>query len=134
MKKRFMLSFLIASLLMVGFVLPVVADDFTVALSTYDVTGSTTDFAAGSYPQVANGLVIDKIEFTNLGATQQTITMYDDATSTSTASACGTYGIVATAGEMITVDWPYYNPLKVRNLAVKKSSASSVVHMNIQYR
>lgn len=135
MKKRFILSlFVVLSLLMVVFALPVLADDYTVALTTFVPTASAGDFVLGAYPNIDNGVRVDKIVISNLGATAQTITLWDTCTSSTTASTCATFSVVATAGEEIVIDYPYYNPLSVRNLGISKSATGSVVHANIQYR
>jgi len=135
MKKRLLLSlFLVASLLMVVFAIPALADDYTVVLTTYVPTASAGDFVLGAYPNIDNGAKIDMIVISNLGATAQTITFWDTCTSSTTASTCATFSIVATAGEEIKIDYPYYNPLEVTNLGISKSATGSVVHANIQYR
>lgn len=108
------------------------ADDYTVALSSYAVKGSTTAFTAGAYPLIAEGLKIDKISLANSGATVQTINFYDTATSTTAASVALT--IVLSSTGTVQIDYPYHNPLILRNMAANKSAAGSTVNLNVQYR
>jgi len=111
------------------------ADDYTCTLSTYNVTGTTSEFALGAYPQIADGVIVDKLVFSNSGTTLQTISIYDTATSISAASLSQTFILPSSATATITIiDYPGHNPLKLRNMSVNKSSTATDVYMNVQYR
>lgn len=108
------------------------ADDYTVALTTCAVKGSTTTFAGAGYPLIADGLKIDKIILANSGDTMQTINFYDTATSTSAASVALT--VVLSSTGTVQIDYPYHNPLTLRNMAAIKSDTATTVNLNMQYR
>jgi len=110
-------------------------DDYTVALSTHNPTSGVVDFANGGYPNIAGGVKIDKIILTNgiLNTVSQVITIYDTCTSSMTATVAQTYDLAASTGP-VTINYPAHNPLILRNLGIKKSSATSAVNVNIQYR
>jgi len=111
------------------------AGDYTVALSTHNPTSGVTDFANGAYPNIAGGAKIDKIILTNgiANTVAQVIIIYDTCTSSITATTAQTYDLPASTGP-VTIDFPYQNPLILRNVGAKKSSATSAVNINIQYR
>jgi len=112
-----------------------IAGDYTVALSTHNPTAGATDFTNGGYPNIAGGVKIDKIILTNgiLNTVAQVITIYDTCTSSITATAAQTYDLAASTGP-VTVNYSAHNPLILRNMGMKKSSATSAVNVNIQYR
>jgi len=111
------------------------AGDYTVALSTHNPTSGVADFANGGYPNIAGGAKIDKIILTNgsVNTVSQVIVLYDTCTSSMTATVSQTYDLPASTGA-VTIDYPAHNPLVLTNLGIKKSSASSAVNVNIQYR
>lgn len=128
-KKYFMFVMLVVCLLFVAGI--AVADDYTVTLSTYDVVGSTTDYTAGAYPNIAAGAKINRLIFTNAGSTIQTISCYDTATST-TLAAISLSVVLPTTGT-VQVGYALGAPFIQTNFAVKKSATGSVVTMSVNY-
>ena len=130
MKRLFSVFVLLIELAVISF-----AADYTCTLSTYNVKGTTSEFALGAYPQIADGVIVDKLVFSNSGTTLQTISIYDTATSTSAASLSQIFILPSSATATITIiDYPGHNPLKLRNMSVNKSSTATDVYMNVQYR
>jgi len=112
------------------------ADHYTLNVSTYDVKGTTIAFAAGGYPNIADGLKIDRISLSNNGDVQQLIQIYENATSTTAATLCWQV-VLASASVSVPArefTFPWTNNLKIRNMAVKKSQAGSNVYMNFQFK
>jgi hypothetical protein len=130
-KIKVMLVMIVMALLVMPGLLQ--ADDYTVDITTFDVKGSVADFAKGEYPNIAGGYRIDQIVLSNDTAVAQTISIYDTATSTTNAVLVAKFQLPATIGDYI-IQYPYYNALTGANFAIKKSSASSNVQLNIQYR
>ena len=130
MKRLFSVFVLLIELAVISF-----AADYTCTLSTYNVKGTTSEFALGAYPQIVDGVIVDKLVFSNSGTTLQTISIYDTATSISAASLSAKFILPSSATATITIiDYPRHNPLKLRNMAVNKSSTATDVYMNVQYR
>lgn len=128
-----MKSFMNAMFVMLVLAAIAVAGSYTVTLSTYPVKGSVGDFALGTYPNIDNGAKIDKIVIANAGATAQDFEIYTTATSTSAAVLIGTISMPAAIGTYV-YDLPGYNPLSLRNVAIRKSATGSVVKATIIYR
>jgi len=108
---------------------PVIAQDYTVELSTYPVAAYS---ALASYPNISGGAKIDQIVISNNGAVSQVVSIYDTASSTTTAALAfevyiGTYSEVE-------IDYPKHNPLTLSNLGANKSDATGGCQLNIQYR
>lgn len=129
MRKLIALLLAIGLFVGIGFV---IADDYTVALSTYSVD-SGGDFTLAGYPNISGGCKIDKIILANsAGADVQIISWYDTATSTTAATVAG-YAVIG-ASTTVQIDFPSNNPANFRNFAAKKSSTGSTVNMTVQYR
>ena len=121
------------------------AGNYTVVLSSYDVTHSSTAFDA-LYPNIAGGIAIDKIVLctTNTVTTPILIGIYDTATSTTLATndfyciLAGTSAVVGsgTQGNMTVIDFPPNNPLVLTDPAFYKADGDTthIVRMTVQYR
>ena len=121
---------LLAIFVLCAFVAQAKALDYTVTLSTYVI--ETYDPAA-TLPTLAGGARIDQIAFANSAAQSQTISLYDTADSTTTESLAATY-ILEASSKTSVFDYPYHNPIILRNLAIRKSSTGSDVYMTLIYR
>lgn len=129
-----MKKILLLAIFMFGLVgLSFAGTDYTVTLSTHNPTSGATDFTNGSYPNISGQVQIDKIIFTNAGATAQAITIYDTCTSSSAATAAFQIDLPAAIGH-VEVDYPYHNLLTLTSPGIRKSDAGSAVNVNIQYR
>ena len=138
MKKLFLILAVCVALLMPGVVSASnTGYSYTVTLDTYAVTGDTSTWPSGSWPNIAGGGRVDKIIVTNASSTTiQTVTFYDTATTTTTLTTKMT--VVANGvqdGGTIQLDYPFHNTFKFSSgLVIKKSSASSVVTVTVIYR
>ncbi len=106
--------------------------DYTVALTTYTVDGSTADFALGGYPNITGPARIDKIYISNNSNVVQNVQMYDLATTT-TAATLNWEGVVAASGTL-TVDYPQFNSYKVVSPAFRRSSTNGTTRIQLKYR
>lgn len=128
--KRLLLGAAVVFGLFAAVVSKVYSADYDVALTTYVPTASATDFGLGSYPNIARPVKIKQIILANYGADQlQTVTIYDNATSSTAATVAGkiTIGSSTTVSVPISGVWDLYKP------AFNKSSTSSTVHATIIY-
>jgi len=113
--------------------------DYTVALSTYDVNTGTTNYTLGAYPNIAAGCKIDKIIFSNEGAADQIVQIWDLAGSSVTPVLAQEYVVLSTVtnstmGGNLQIDYPAHNPLELYGAAFRKSSTGSTVRCNVIYR
>lgn len=128
-----MKKFLIGILIVVAFlaILPgmVKADDFDIAASSLAVTGVVPG------ADIAGNIKIDKITLTNSGTTVQVVTIYELAASSTTISSRMVVDVPSNAVDgPIILDWPYHNPMKVTDFAIRRSAAASVINAYILYR
>lgn len=110
----------------------VMADDYTLALSTY----VPTEAAANATADIAGNIKIDMIVLTNAGPHNQTITIYDLATSSLTARTRFVINIPSNTviNASTITGFPYHNPMVITNMAIRKSSVNSTVNAYILYR
>lgn len=107
------------------------ADDFDIALTTNVPTAS----AANATADIAGNIKIDKITISNSGTSVQVVTVYELATSSTTASSRLVIDVPSNAVDgPIILDWPYHNPMIVSNFAVRKSTVGTVINAYILYR
>ena len=139
MKKLFLIALLIAGVFFVS--QPVVAKD---GLSVYSVSCSTISplsYSASDskMPDITGYARIHKILITNTDVTvDQTITFYELCTTTTTATAMWSVDIDSTSAtgqiEPIEIDWPIEaEHWLAKDLAIRKSSASSTVKVTVFY-
>lgn len=137
-----MKKLLMSLIVFVGFVGIACADNYTVTLTSFVKTTDATTFNADA-PNIAGGVIIDKIQFcsTNTITTPLLIGVYDLATTTYTATLDAYWVLTGSntylpAGQSLTIDYPYYNPLKLTNPYFFKADGdtSHAVQMNLQYR
>lgn len=103
------------------------ADDYTVAASTYPVTNSVQTVA-----QISGKIFVDKLIITSDGSTDQTISVYELASSTTTVTK--RLNIELDGVSLEIVDFPYHNPMKVEDFAVRKSTTGTNVNVYVLYR
>ena len=127
---------IIVCLLVIFSTKKIVAQDYTVALTTYTVDAGTTNFMLGGYPNIAGGVKIDQIVFSNTGEQQQFVQIYDLGDSSQTAVVAFQVMIPTNSTPMdpVIVNWPFFNRLKLRNMAAKQLSTGSTVWMNVNYK
>lgn len=118
------------------------AEDYTVNLSSYVLTGGATSYLA-TYPNIAGPVMIDKLIFTTTGTltTPMLLGIYDTSRTTTTASLAayfviGTTSTAVGSAHTLVIDYPYYNPLKLVDPAFFKADGdiSYRVYLNVQYR
>ena len=102
---------------------------YTVELSTHNPTTAVgqTD---GSYPNIADGAKIQQIVLTNSGATVQTVTLYEQSDSSTTANAILT-AVLESTGTLVI---PYTATERIENFGAKTSATGSTVNMSVQYK
>jgi len=130
--KKFLIGIVIATALILV-LLPGLAkaDDFDIALTTNVPTASADNATA----DITGNIKIDKVTLSNAGTTVQVVTIYELATSSTTASSRLVIDVPSNAVDgPIILDWPYSNPMIIHDLAIRKLSASSVVNAYILYR
>jgi hypothetical protein len=120
-------------IVMLGMAAIVSADSYTVTIPSHTVTGTVGDFTLGAFPQITGGAYVQEIIIANAGATAQDVEIYTTATSTTTATLVTTISLPAAIGTY-SYSMPTGTPLKLRNVAIRKSSASSVVKGTLIYR
>jgi len=126
--------------LMFGFAVNAKAGDYTIALSTYGITGvdgllwlSTARIGTGAYK-------IEKIEIFNSGNAEQVVTRYKLCTTTSviTADAYVVVNATTTSGaynkHVQNYSENFNNPLTITAPCWRKSDAGSTVYLNVHYR
>jgi hypothetical protein len=129
--KKFALIAVFIAIAAISYVVPAHALDFTVTCTTNAVTDANI-----SADQSGN-IAIDSIVITNQGSTAQTVTIYEQASSSTTVTARLTVQIGGDGlgnEETLIVNWPYYNTMKVTDFAVRKSTTGSVVTCYVNHR
>jgi len=121
------------------------AQNYTVVLSSFDITTDTTTFEA-MYPNIAGGVAIDKIilNTTNTVTTPILIGVYDTGDTTPTATAdmylilAGTSAVVGSGclGNQTIVDFPANNPLVLTNPTFYKADGDTThkIRIDVIYR
>ena len=150
--KKFLISLMILGMFLVGLSKPVLADGaiYTLAVTTYDVVGSSVNYYLGAYPNISGTvdlglLVLSVSSNTSYDSTvAQTITIYNNAgSSTTTLGAVG--GTAVATFVLPNNTFGFYQPIgvtglnynyKIRltDLAIKKSSVASTVNAVFIYR
>jgi len=126
---KFLIGIVIVAAFLVFFVGIVKADDFDIALTTYSVVGQVPG------ANIAGNIKIDKITLSNSGATAQVVTVYQLAASSTTISSRLVIDVPSNAVDgPIILDWPYHNPMKVTDFAIRKSTTATEVNAYILYR
>jgi len=108
------------------------ADDYDIALTTYVPTASVANATA----DIAGNIKIDKIILSNNGDANQTVTIYDLAVSSLTATSRMVVDVSSNTVHTVPViiDYPYHNPMKVTDFAIRKSTTTSGINAYILYR
>jgi len=143
--KKFLAVLMLFFVLGFGLFQKVYAGDvYSVTVTTYDVTGSTINFALGAYPNISGrvdlGLLVISVSSNTVYVGEpvaQTITIYENATSTSAASSLITFTVPNTYGfyHPIGVTGLNYNyKIRIEDIAIKKSSVNSTVNATFIYR
>jgi len=136
--------------LTIGFIPKIVSagEMYTVALTTYDVVGSSINYYLGAYPNIAGdidlGLLMLSVSSNTAydSTVAQTITVYNNAGSSTTATLGGT--AIATF-VLPNNAFGFYQPLgvtglnynykiRITDVAIKKSSTKSDVNATFIYR
>ena len=108
-------------------------NNYTVALDTYAIVTADT---AASIPNISGDVELKKVILANTGATIQTISFYEDATSTTAATAFMT--IVLESTGTYVYDFANgssgVNVAECKNLAIKKSATASTVTATVFYK
>lgn len=117
----------LAIIMVISFTGFVKADDYTITASTYPVTEATTIGA-----QISGKIQIDKIILSSDGSTDQTITIYELGSSTTTVSARLTYDLNGEGAQ--TIDFPYYNAMRIEDFCVRKSTTGTNVRVYVLTR
>ena len=105
------------------------ADDFDITLATNAVTGAGVTLSA----DISGNGGIDKIIIVNEGTTAQTVTCYENGSSSSTVTSILTLQLDGNE-ETLEIDFPYYNNLKFTDFVIRKSTTATVVKAFILYR
>jgi len=148
--KKFLAVLMLFAVISIGFIPKVFAGGtpYTVAVTTFDVVGSSVNYYLGAYPNISGHidvgyLVLSVSSNTVYDSTiAQTITIYNNAGSSTTATLGGT--AIATFVLPNNAFGSYY-PLgisalssdyriRVTDVAIKKSSVTSNVNANFIYR
>lgn len=101
---------------------------FNITASTYPITEAATMAA-----QVSGKGEINMLILSNSGATGQTVTIYDLASSTTTVTAIMTIVLPAAIGNTI-VNFPDFNPEDFNNLCVRKSTTATTINIYGRYK
>jgi hypothetical protein len=127
--KKFLIGVVILVAFLVFFAGMAKADDFDIALTTYAVAGQVPG------ADIAGNIKIDKVILSNSGATAQVVTVYELGASSSTISSRLVIDVPSNAVDgPIILDWPYYNPMKVTDFAIRKSTTATTVNAYVLYR
>lgn len=136
--RKILLAFL--AVCIVGVFSSVKAENYTGRLSTFTVASGTHSFVS-VYPNVAGGMLIDKLTFSTTSpiVTPVLIGVYDHATSTITAAVDAYWVMIGTGTSVLNggldINYPAHNPLKLTNPGFfKAQDRSETIYMNIQYR
>lgn len=124
--------FAILMLALVGaFVAPACAGEpFSVEASTYAITD-----AAYIGAQITGTIDLSNITFSNSGATAQTVTIYDLADDTNTATAVATFVIPAVANFYRPFGELNYNDrIRLTNPAFRKSATATSIYVTGIYQ
>jgi len=130
--KKFLIGIVIAvAMLLVLMPGQAKADDFDIALTTNVPTASADNATA----DITGNIKIDEITLSNAGTTVQVVTIYELATSSTTASSRLVIDVPSNAVDgPIIIPWPFHNPMVIHDLAIRKSATGSVVNAYILYR
>lgn len=127
--KNFLIGILILTVFLVFFLGIAKADDFDIALTTYAVAGQVPG------ADISGNIKIDKITLSNSSTTAQVVTIYQLAASSSTISSRLVIDVPSNAVDGPTIlDWPYHNPMKVADFAIRKSTTATTINAYILYR
>lgn len=104
------------------------ADLYTVTVSTHNPTTEQgqTD---GSYPDVDGNAKVGKITIANSADVVQTVSVYENASSSTTATLIAT-GVIASTGTIV-ID---LEGEQVTDLGIKCSDAGSTVNATVKYK
>jgi hypothetical protein len=103
-------------------------DSYTVSAGTYAVTD-----AAYIGAQISGAAKIDKLIISVDTAAAETVTVYELGASTTTVTAVAVFALPAAIGTYV-FDFPGFNPLKITDFCVRKSSTGATVNVTAVYR
>ncbi|MBU1067731.1 hypothetical protein KKE60_08085 [Patescibacteria group bacterium] len=127
--KKLGLSVSLCALFMFGAITFACAEDSTrIEVSTYSITGASGTLT----PNVADGLNLKGFVITNSSAVAQTVTFYELATATTTATKILDYIVPASIGTE-TVIFERGTEINTSDLMLEKSSTGSDVVATVLY-
>lgn len=107
------------------------AADYTLDLTTNVPNASLTEYNTGSYPNRSGGLQVRQIILANSGATVQTVSVWDTATSTTAATLAAKF-VVPTTGTYV-YEFPAAT-FRLTSPSFNKSATGSSVQLNLIYQ
>lgn len=110
------------------------ATSYTVALSTIVPTASAADYTAGSYPNVTGSMYVRQSIVTNSSATAQRITVYNNCTSSTSATIALQFDIPATIGAYsLTPNWILPQVFPLTSPCIIRSSTTGFTNLDLFY-
>ena len=126
-----MKRFILVGAALLALVVPAMARDVQVTVSSHNPTASLGDFQLSAMPHISNGAYLRSIDITNhTGAAATRVDMYRNATSSTAATLEFSY--VVPASTTLHVDYAG-RAYSLRNVGFRKVDANGTVSVNAVY-